>query len=229
MKKQHLITSIAIIVIVLLALFIYKNLTTKSIINQSNPVIKTDSKSILCGRDVSSYLSGKTYKNISNNRSVIFYDSVSLAYKLELFDGCKMESIVIFDNNDKENPQFGNKYFIISDKYFINLALNYEQNYKKVFFVDLQNVNFTDYLSNEYSTIDLNLADNETLLHYQYSCGDGCDSETRIFSATTTEDSIKIDVFDTNKKHDLILSNGIKVKANTKVRTIMLDVSRFEK
>lgn len=212
-----------------MALFVFTNLVTSKNNNKDKIINNTNNRFMLCGKDQEKYLLDKNYKNISENRAIIFYGNHMSSYKIELFDGCQSKIITIFNNNDTENAQVGNKYYIMNNRYFINLAPNYELDYNRIYFVDLQNVNLIDYLTNEYKAINLSLAHDETILNYEYPCGDGCDSETRKFSATTTENSISIDIFDKNKKYDLVLSNGIKVKANTKVRAITLGADKFEK
>ena len=238
MNKQHLITIVSILAVILLAFFIYKNSISKSIINKTDTVIKTGSKFILCGKDYSNfentgYTIDKKYK-LSDNYALYYFKIVDSLLKIARLDGCtgQLSHLVgdylntdgsIFSNN------LNNSVYIFKNKYVIYLANGYPEKYTKLYIHDLSK----DIINNEpgmekFRIIDLNLADNETLLHYQYSCGEGCDSETRIFSATTTENSIILDIFDNNKKYDLKIPIGITVKANTKLRTITIDTAALD-
>ncbi len=240
MKKQHLITFVSIIVILLIALFVNKNLVSNPIDIKKDQITKIDNSFILCKKDYTNYeLKGFTIKNkvkISDNYGLFYLKLGDSIMQVARLDGCTGKiATLVTENLDKDG--IGNSYFlnnsvyIFKNKYLIRLTDGFDKEYNSLYVQDLSkdNINIEEPWKNKYSSIDLELSNGETMLKYEQPCGDGCDSETRKFSATTTENNISIDIFDRNKKQELTLSNGIKVKANTKVRTIMLSVDKFEK
>lgn len=240
MKKQYLITLTFIIVILLIAFFVNKNSISNSTDIKKDEITKIDNSFTLCGKDYANYeLKGFTVTNkikISNNYGLYYLKLGQGITQVARLDGCTGKiATLVTESLDKDG--IGNSYFlnnsvyIFKNKYVIRLTDGFDKEYNSLYVQDLSkdDINIEEPWKTKYRIIDLELSNSETILNYEYSCGEGCDSETRRFSATTTENSISIDIFDKNKKYDLTLPNGIKVKANTKIRTITLGVDKFEK
>ncbi len=224
MKKQHLITLVSVAVISILALFIYKNLKSNLALNKKDDITKIDKTFMLCGKDYSNIdIKDFIVKNkvkISDNYGIVYYSGQYNVFGASRVDGCSgnIETVnVILDKNYNVDSSNSSVIFY-KNRFLISLNKDVKQSYTKLYVIDLakDKIDVNNLENQNYNIVDLGLGNNETFLHYDLSCGEGCDIDTRMFEATTTEKGLKISVFSKTEKDD-ILVYGKMQKVNKKL------------
>ena len=227
MKKQHLITLVSVAVISILALFIYKNLKSNLVLNKKDDITKIDKTFMLCGKDYSNIdIKDFIVKNkvkISDNYGIVYYSGQYNVFGASRVDGCSgnIETVnVTLDKNYNVDSSNSGVIFY-KNRFLISLNKDVKQSYTKLYVIDLakDKIDVNNPENQNYTIVDLGLSDNETFLHYDVSCGEGCDIDTRMFEATTTEKGLKISVFSKIEKDD-ILVYGKMQKVNKKMREV---------
>ncbi len=199
------------------AYYYYKNSNKLKISNLSDLKYVT-----ICSKSYLKEVNSK-YAVIDENKVLVKKDLDSFR-EFYVLDGCTGRKIEIYAGPVTSSVE-NNIIFNLDNKYIISMTNGgaYEDIYKNIYYVNLSEVK--DTLT--YIKLDLNLKENETLLNYDLSCGEGCDKETRVFSATVMGNKINIDVFDSKLKEKKIILNK-EILVNKKIRTINLDISSFK-
>ena len=214
MKTQYKI--ILVILLIVLSIYGYFKYTTPV----GKVTHKTDVGLSLCNKDYSnSFTETQNLKRdkISNDTILLRKTTVD-GVSLSVFNGCSNKETLLYSGFNLEN----NLYFVVNNKFIISSTNNsqYADDYKDLYYLNLNSNNY-----GQYQKYDLNLSANETLLHYNRLCGEGCDTETRVFSATTTIDGISFDIFDKNKSDNFTVpgtDTKMIVKANKYLRTVKI-------
>ena len=220
MKIQYKI--ILVILLIVLSIYAYFKYTT--------PVVKVTNKAdvglSLCNKDYSNrFIETQNLKrNKLSNDTILLRKTTVDGVSLSVFNGCNNKEALLYSGFNLEN----NLYFVVNNKFIISPTNNsqYTDEYKDLYYLNLYNSN--NY--GQYQKYDLHLNTNETLLHYNRLCGEGCDTETRVFSATTTTDGISFDIFDKNKSDNFTVPDTdtkMIVKANKYLRTVKIQAKDF--
>ena len=188
---------------------------------------KEQNKFILCNKDYSNiYIKDFIVKNkvkISDNYGIVYYAGQYNVFGASRVDGCSgnIETVNVTLDKNYNVDSSNSSVIFYKNRFLISLNKDVKQSYAKLYVIDLakDKIDVNNPENQNYTIVDLGLSNNETFLHYDISCGEGCDIDTRMFEATTTEKGLKISVFSKTEKDD-ILVYGKMQKVNKKLREV---------
>ncbi len=159
----------------------------------------------------------KSYK-ISDKYEIILTKSISNKdVKAYRYDFCDDTYELIYAQDRSDMGVF------LQGKYLVSFFGNegYKENYNKVYFLDLSKatLNKEEPWKQVYKEADIKMSDNETFLHYNMVCGDGCDKDTRVFDFKQSDNKITVSVFDKNIKEIKKIEN-LNTNVNLKLREV---------
>lgn len=223
-KRNKTILLLTACIVVLFAIY---NVSKVIKNNRRYDFTKEQNKFILCNKDytnvaIKDYIVKNKVK-ISENYGIVYYSGQYNVFGASRVDGCSGNvdtvGIPLDKNYNVHSPN--NSILFYKNRFTVSLDKDFKNGYTKLYILDLANgnLNLNNPENQIYKIVDLGLSGDETYLRTDASCGEGCEIDTRMFDATTTEKGIKISVFSKTEKEDYAIY-GIIVKANRKLREV---------